>query len=334
MSATIEVRAAYVAELGPVTNIRYGPLEIAGPGGNDVLVDVEAVALDPVDTLVRSGRYATPVPLPLVLGRDLVGRVARAPDHSPFRPGQWVWANSIGHDGLQGAFADRAVVPVERCYPLPDGVSPARAVALAHPGSTAALGWFSHAGLQAGQTVLVGGGAGNVGTVAVQLAASAGARVVATASPGDAERVLAAGAEVVLDHHDPDLDVQLAHAAPAGVHIAWDTSGRMDYGLLADATATGGRILVTAAGADPALVPWARIYTRDIRVLGFVHSRSRVDQLARAAARLNAGLAAGTLTTTITEELPLSAAAEAHARMEAGEVRGRIVLRPRLTPAR
>lgn len=328
MSATIEVTAAYVTELGPAENIRYGPLEIAGPGGNDVLVDVAAVALDPVDTLVRSGRYATPVPLPLVLGRDLVGRIARAPGHSPFRPGQWVWANSIGHDGLQGAFADRAVVPVERCYPLGDGVDPARAVALAHPGSTAALGWFCHARLQAGQTVLVGGGAGNVGTAAVQLAAGAGATVIATASVGDTERVLAAGAATVLDHHGPDLAARLAQAAPTGVHIAWDTSGRMDYGLLADATATGGTILVTAAGTEPAPVPWARLYTRDIHVIGFVHSRARIDQLARAAAYVNAGLAAGTLTTNSTEELPLSAAADAHARMEAGEVRGRIVLRP------
>ncbi|MPV49860.1 zinc-binding dehydrogenase [Pseudactinotalea sp. HY160] len=328
MPATIEVTAAYVSELGPVENIRYGPLEVAAPGGNDVLVDVEAVALDPVDTLVRSGRYPTAVPLPLVLGRDLVGRVAFAPAHTPFRTGQWVWANSIGHDGLQGAFADRAVVPAERCYPLADGADPARAVALAHPGSTAALGWFSHGGLRAGQTVLVGGGGGNVGTAAVVLAAGAGARIVATASPRDAGRVLAAGADVVLDHHEPDLGARLAGVVPTGVDIAWDTSGRMDYGTLADVTAPGGRILVSAAGPEPAPVPWARIYTRDIDVVGFVNSRARVDQLARAAARLNAGLAAGTLTADVTEVLPLSEAADAHRRMEAGQVRGRIVLRP------
>ncbi|MGP4017579.1 alcohol dehydrogenase catalytic domain-containing protein [Saccharopolyspora sp. 5N708] len=102
------MRAAYVERLGGVDEIRVGelPEPVAGPG--DVLVDVVATSANPVDTFVRSGLYVTPVPLPLALGRDVVGRVAS--DAVGFRAGEWVWCNSLGHDGRQGAAAERAAV--------------------------------------------------------------------------------------------------------------------------------------------------------------------------------------------------------------------------------
>lgn len=137
--------------------------------------------------------------------------------------------------------------------------------------------------MRAGQTVLVGGGAGNVGEAAVRLAAAAGLRVVATASGEGIGRARDAGAAVVVDHTDPQAHVPLP---------------------------------VSAAS------------THDISLVGFVISNATVADLADAAVEINHRLAGGTLTARITDVLPLSRAAEAHRLMEAGGVRGRIVLTP------
>src|SRR5690625_4353443 len=181
MSKELHVQAAFVRELGAPSKIEVGELNIAGPGGNEVVVGVAEVCVNPVDTFVRSGRFPTPVPLPLVLGRDLVGKVEWAPKFSRFSVGDRVWACTLGHGGRQGSFATRAVVPEDRLYPILDDVSYKNVAAIVHPGTTAALAWFEHAGLRAGQTVFVGGAAGNVGAAAVEMARWAGARVIASA---------------------------------------------------------------------------------------------------------------------------------------------------------
>ncbi|HEY9472538.1 MAG TPA: alcohol dehydrogenase catalytic domain-containing protein, partial [Mycobacteriales bacterium] len=156
-----EMAAAYITGLGPPEVIRFGRLPMPTVGPTDVLVRVETVAVNPVDTFIRSGAYQTPTPFPFVIGRDLVGSVVTADvGTTGFTPGTRVWANSLGHGGRQGPSAEYAVVAADRLYRLPDGVDPVVAVACLHPAATAHLGLFEHAGLRAGQTVYVGGGAG------------------------------------------------------------------------------------------------------------------------------------------------------------------------------
>ncbi|MFC8858990.1 alcohol dehydrogenase catalytic domain-containing protein, partial [Streptomyces sp. NPDC057144] len=211
------MRAAYIDAVGPADAIRYGELPVPSVGPTDVLVRVSAVAADPVDTFVRSGAYATSLPTPFVVGRDLVGEVAATgPGAAGLAVGQRVWCNSLGHGGRQGSFAQYATVAAERLYPVPTGVDEEHLVAAAHPAASAWLALFRHGRLRAGETVYVGGGAGNVGGAAVSLAARAGARVVATARARDAEAVRELGAAEVLDHHAPDLGERLRAAAPDG----------------------------------------------------------------------------------------------------------------------
>lgn len=324
------MEAAYVEELGPVGTVRFGRLPVPRPGPTDVLVRVHAVAADPVDTLVRSGRFPTPTPFPFVLGRDLAGAVAEVgAGVAGFAPGDRVWANSLGHGGRQGSFAGYAVVPADRLYHLPAGVDPEEMVALAHPAATAWLALFPHARVSAGETVLVGGGAGNVGESAVRLAAAAGLRVIATAHGDGVARVRRAGAEVVLDHRDPDLPERVRAAAPGGLDVHWDTSGHHDLGAAVSLMRRGGRILLTAAGPEPRVpLPVTAAYTKDVSLLGLAISNASADALAASARALNRRVADGTLVARITERLPLSATAEVHRRLEAGEVRGRLVLRP------
>lgn len=318
--------AAYVTELGPVENILVGAVPVPPRGPADVLVAVAASAVDPVDTLVRAGTYATPVPLPLVLGRDLVGTVVDAPSSTGFGLGERVWCNSLGHAGRQGAAAQYAVVPADRLYRLPDDVDPFTAVAVVHPAATAYLGLVVHAGVRPGQAVFVGGGAGNVGRAAVAMAALGGARVLASARRADHDECRRLGADVVLDFTSPTFGAELLDAVPGGVDVFWETSGHHDLTLAARATRPGGRVVLTAAGAGEAGLPVREVYTRGVALLGVVISRAAATDLADAAGLVNAMLATGRLDVRGLEVLPLADAAAAHRRIEHGEVRGRLVL--------
>ncbi|MEU3567978.1 NADPH:quinone reductase [Kitasatospora sp. NPDC036755] len=316
--------AAYVDRLGSPEEIRHGALPAPRPRPDEVLVDVLATTVNPVDTFVRSGQYRTALTFPFVIGRDAVGVVAETgAEVSGFAPGDRVWCNSLGHDGRQGAAAERAVVAADRLYHLPPGVEPAAALAVVHPGATAWLALFRHGGLRPGETVLVAGAAGNVGSALVVLAAGAGARVIATAARHDLAYCRGLGAAEALDYADPRLADHLASLCPRGVDVHLDTSGRNDLGTAVDLLAPRGRIVLLAGARTRPVLPAGALYTKDGSVRGFVISRATTDELAGAADALNRLLPTGRLRARSTETLPLPAAAEAHRRMEAGELRGR-----------
>lgn len=322
------MRAAYIDSVGPADVIRHGDLPVPPVGPTDVLVRVEAVAVNPVDTFVRSGAYATPLPFPFVVGRDLVGEVALAGTGAAgFAPGQRVWCNSLGHAGRQGSCAQYATVAAERLYAAPPDIAGEHLVAAAHPAASAWLALFRHGRLRPGETVYIGGGAGNVGGAAVALAARAGARVVATARAEDAAAVRYLGAAEVLDHHSPDLVEQARRAAPDGYDVHLDTSGR---GALADAVdllAHGGRLVaMVGLGKGAAELPVGRLYTRDASIVGFAVSNATSADLAAAAEGVVRLLRDAPWRPRVADRLPLSMTAEAHRRLEAGEVRGRLVL--------
>jgi NADPH:quinone reductase-like Zn-dependent oxidoreductase len=324
------MRAAWIDALGPAGSIRYGELPVPVPGPSDVLVRVAAVAVNPVDTFVRSGTYRTPMSFPFVVGRDLAGTVAAAgPGAAGFAAGEAVWCNSLGHGGRQGAAAEYAVVPADRLYRLPRGTGPVAAAAVAHPAATAYLALTVHASLRAGETVYIAGGAGHVGGAAILLAARAGGRVIASASAADLGYCRSLGAEAALDYRAPDLAKRLRDAAPGGVDVHLDTSGQQDLALAVDTLAPRGRIVVMSGIAARAELPTGPLYTRDGRVTGFAISNATIPELAAAAARINQLLADGSLAPRNVEILPLAAAAEAHRRLETGQARGtRLILRP------
>lgn len=319
--------AAFVDALGPPESIRYGDLPAPVPGPGEVLVDVLATTVNPVDTFVRAGSYRTEVSFPLVVSRDLVGRVAAGANG--FATGDLVWCNSLGHAGRQGAAAEQAVVAADRLYRLPDGVDPVDAVAVVHPAGTAYLALFTHGRLRAGETVLVAGSGGNVGSALVTFAASAGARVVATASAQDAGHCAELGADTVLDYADPELPQRIQRACPDGVDVHLDTSGTNDLATAVGLLAPRGRIVLLAGAAARPVLPAGDLYTKDCSIVGFVISRATAGELADAAAAINDLLATGRLRPRRTELHPLSAAAATHARMERGELNGkRVVLVP------
>lgn len=315
------VRAAFVEQFGPASEIRYGELPAPVPGPTDVLVDVLATTVNPVDVLVRTGTYRTDVPFPFVLGRDLVGRVA-TPSQG-FAAGELVWCNSLGHAGRQGAAAEQAVVPADRLYRLPADVDPIEAVAVLHPAATAHLALY-HARLRAGETVLIVGGAGNVGSALITCAVEAGAKVLTLASLGDREYCEGLGATAAFDFTDSVSRHSIARVHSGRIDVYVDTAGFPSLAYATGLLAHRGRIVLLAESKydETPPLPVRDLYTKDGSIIGFVISLATVAELADAARTVNRLLAAGRLRAREVERLPLSAAADAHSRMERREVLG------------
>jgi 2-desacetyl-2-hydroxyethyl bacteriochlorophyllide A dehydrogenase len=319
--------AAFIEQVGPPENIRFGELRISPPGPTDVLVDVLCTTVNSVDALIRSGIYRVPMAFPFVIGRDLVGQVAAVGWSTPeFRVGDLVWCNSLGHGGRQGAAAEQAVVPADRLYHLPDGVAPADAVTVLHPAATAYLALFTHGRARVGETVLVAGGAGHVGSALVMMATAAGARVIATAGPRDADYCRALGAAEVFDYKDPNLLQQVRSACPRGVNVCIDTSGRNDFAFAIDVLAERGRIVVFAGSRTQPALPVIPLFQKSGSIRGFVISDATTAELAAAAREVNRLLGNGRLRSRYTERRALSDSAQMHRQLEGGELGNRRVI--------
>lgn len=322
--------AAFIRHTGGVQAIRVGQLPVPAPGPTDVLVRFAASEVNHVDLFVRSGAYATHTPFPFIIGRDLVGTVVRAGvGVAGFAAGQWVWCNSLGHAGRQGAWSQYVVVPADRLYPLPAGTPPERAAALLHGAATAHLGLQREARLRAGETLLLEGAGGAVGSAAVQMAKAMGARVIATASALDADWCAGCGADVVLDYRSDALWQQLRAAAPQGLDVWWDCSGHHHFEQVLPLLAPRARVVLASGlqGAQPVL-PVGALYTRDASLHGFAISNASAADLAAAAADINRMLAAGQLRGRVGATYSLHEAGRAQQALAQGQVRGRIVVLP------
>ena len=324
--------AAYIDALGDASVIRYGELPDPVAGAGQVLVCVEAVPVNHVDTYLRSGRWRTEVSFPLVLGRDLVGTVAAVGvGVTGVEPGQWVWTNSAGYGGRSGATAELVAAQQDRLYRLPDGADPVAFVAAVHPGATAHGALLGRARLQAGETVAVIGANGAVGLCMVQLAASCGARVVAVVRDRRAEgRLRALGAERVMVAQA----TQALAAAAEGLDLLVDTTGRVDLTTAVEDLNPRGRVVLIAGRGRLSLDLWP-LYTREIQLLGFVMSRMTATELAAAAEWINETYPQHALSVPMGTVMTFAEAGQAHALVESGQlsrtaegVVARIILRP------
>ena len=170
------MKAAYIEQTGPPGNIKYGELPEPELTGSQVLVQVKAVSVNPIDTYLRNGANYWELPMPFVIGCDLAGEVVSCgPDAVRFREGDRVWGSNQGLLGRQGTFAEYCAVDECWLYPTPDEVSDDDAVGCALVGITAHLGLFREARLQKGESVFVQGGSGGVGSMVLQMAKAAGA---------------------------------------------------------------------------------------------------------------------------------------------------------------
>lgn len=174
------------------------------PGPEEVRVAVEAAGVNPVDTYFREGSYEPPE-LPMIPGSDLAGVVDSVGEEvTEFAEGDRVFGTGLGND-RQGTYAEYAVAPTDRIAHLPEGVSFAEGAAVALVGVTAWRALVDHADLEPAETVLVHGGSGGVGHVAVQISAATGAQVLTTASEEYHAELTDLGADEPIDYGREDL---------------------------------------------------------------------------------------------------------------------------------
>lgn len=324
------MRAAFIRATGGVDAIEAGELPLPQPGPTDVLVRMQASSVNHVDLFVRSGAYRTHTPFPFVIGRDLVGAVAAlGPGVDNFAIGDLVWCNSLGHDGRQGAYAEYAVAAAERLYRVPPGVAPQAVAAVAHAAATAYLGLVREARASAGQTLLLEGGGGGVGSAVLQMAKAMGLRVVTSAAAEDQPWCLELGADTAFDYRRPDLYDAVREACPDGVDLWWDASGHNHFAQCLPLLNRKARIiLMSGLTGRNAELPVGALYTRDITLCGFAISNASIADLADAARAINRLLAAGRLASRIGATFHLADAAKAQEAMASGRLRGRIIVLP------
>src|SRR5437899_7658794 len=320
------MKAIRVHEFGDPGVLRLEEVPKPPPGPGQVLVRMHAIGVNPVETYIRAGTYALKPSLPYTPGNDGAGVVEQTGDSvTEFKLGDRVYiAGSIS-----GTYADLALCKTEQVHRLPENISFAQGAAMGTPYATAYRGLFQRAHAKPGETVLVHGASGGVGTAAVQLARAQGMRVFGTAGSDEGRRLAREqGAHEVFDHRAPDHFEQIMDATGGrGVDVIVELLANVNLGKGLSILAKGGRVAIIGSRGRVEIDP-RDMMQRDVDLRGMVMPNTPPEELASSHAALGAGLENGTLRPVIGKEFPLAEAAEAHrAVMEPGAF-GKIVLVP------
>jgi len=329
------MKAAYIKQTGPPGNIIYGELPAPKPKIAEVLVQVEAVSVNPIDTYLRAGIVPMNLPLPYVVGCDLAGKVVETGPASRFKAGDRVWASNQGLLGRQGTFAELVAVDEIWLNLIPDGITSEQAAAIALVGITAHLGLVRSAGLKPGETLFVNGAGGAVGSTVVQMARTLGARVIAaTGTDAKAAACRQLGADLVLNYATQDLVAGLKKGAPKGIDVWWETTREPNFDRIVSLLAPRGRIVIMAGREARPPFPVGPFYVKGCSLHGFAMFSFSADEQRPCAEDINRWLAAGRLKPQIDRIMPLSETAAAHRLQEQntigqkGLLTGKLVLKP------
>jgi NADPH:quinone reductase len=318
------MKAIKVTAFGGPDVLRLEEVPTPKPGPGEVLVRIHAAGVNPVETYIRAGKYARLPELPYTPGNDGAGVVEKVGgDVSEFKAGDRVYTAG----SVSGTYAEFALCKKEQVHPLPANVSFAQGAAMGTPYATAYRGLLQRAGAEPGETVLVHGASGGVGTAGVQLARARGLRVFGTAgSDQGLKLVREQGAHQVFDHRAPDHFEQIVKATGGhGVDVIVEMLANVNLGKDLTILAKSGRVVIIGSRGPVEINPRDTMQ-RDADVRGMILPNTPPAQMVSIHAALVAGLENGTLRPVIGKEFSLAEAAQAHqAVMEPGAL-GKIVL--------
>jgi NADPH2:quinone reductase len=321
------MKALVAQELSGPSGLAYTDVEDVVGNDDVVVVDVGAAGVCFPDLLLLRGEYQLRLEPPFIPGMEVAGVVRSAPYESTVKPGQRVSAFT-----MMGGYAERVVVAQESVVPTPDDVDDAQAVALLGNYYTMYFALARRGALRHGETVLILGSGGGIGTASVQIAKAMGARVIAMVHrPEATEFVESLGADVVLPLTDGWLQAVKDHTGGRGVDLVVDPIGGEAFDDAIRALATEGRLLVIgfAAGGIPT-VKVNRLLLRNVSVVGVGYGEF-VNRTPGAQSLFGFGVAklveAG-LRPPPPVRFPLSKGAEALESLAGGEVQGKLVLEP------
>jgi putative PIG3 family NAD(P)H quinone oxidoreductase len=299
------------------------------PGPGEVVLDVAAAGLNRADLLQRQGFYPPPPGASDVLGMECSGTVSAVGD------GVTGW--DVGDEGCAllsaGAYATKVALPAGQLMPVPEGVDLVTAAALPEVACTVWSNLFMVAGLRPEETLLVHGGAGGIGTFAIQLGAALGARVFTTAgTPEKRDLVRELGAEIAIDYREEDfVEVVKEHTGGKGADVILDNMGGSYLARNVTALADKGRLVIIGmqGGTKAELDINALLRKRGAIIATALRSRPAQDKAAICASVVEHVwplVADGSVRPMVHATLPLDRAGEAHALMESGEHSGKILL--------
>jgi putative PIG3 family NAD(P)H quinone oxidoreductase len=323
------MRAVIAAEPGGPEVLSVGELPDPAPGRGEVLLDVAATAVNRADLLQRMGFYPPPPGASEVLGLECSGRVAELGEGvDGWQVGDEVCALLAG-----GGYASRLVVPAGQLMPVPAGVDLVTAAALPEVACTVWANVYMAAELEPDETFLVHGGAGGIGTFAIQLVSQLGSKVFTTA--GTPEKLAACaelGADVTISYREQDfVEVVREHTDGKGVDVILDNMGAKYLGRNVEALASDGRLVVIGmqGGTKGELDLGQLMRKRGTLVSATLRSRP-VEQKSEICASVVEHVwplvADGLVKPVVHGRMPLEEIAEAHRLMEDGEHTGKILL--------
>ena len=324
------MRAVVIEQPGGPDVLRLAEVDDPpAPGPGDVVLDVAATAVNRADLAQREGRYPPPPGAPPYPGLECSGRV-RAVGTGVREPavGDEVCALLAG-----GGYAEQVLVPAGQVMPLPVGVDLVTAAALPEVACTTWSNLFMLAGLQPGEVLLVHGGASGIGTMAIQLARAAGARVLVTAgSPEKLRRCRELGADVGIDYRDEDFVTRVREETGGhGADVVLDNMGASYLGRNLDVLAPNGRLAVIGMqGGTRAEIDLGRMLRKRVALI-VTSLRARPPEEKAAICRSVVEhvwplVAAGDVRPVVDRVLPLTEAAEAQRVVEASVHVGKVLL--------
>lgn len=296
------------------------------PGAGEVLVSVRAAGVNPVDTYIRAGIYGA-LSLPYTPGMDAAGVVQSIGEGvTRVKEGDRVYTAGT----ITGAYAEQALCLEKQVYRLPDRISFQQGAGVYVPYATAYRALFLRANAQPGETVLVHGGSGGVGTAAIQIGSAAGFKVIATGGTEEGrELARRQGAAAVLDHSSKEyLGAAVAgHTAGRGFDIILEMLANVNLDEDLSALAKNGRVVVIGSRGRIEIDP-RKTMAKDASILGMTLMNTSDEELIRIHSALIAGMENGTLNPVIGKEFPLAEASRSHDAVMAPGSYGKIVLIP------
>lgn len=322
-------RAIDIPSSGGLNSLVLTEKPIPKPGYGELLIKVHAAGVNFADIKQRQGVYDMPAGAPSVPGLEISGEVVLCGlGTTRFRQSDLVCALVIG-----GGYAEYCVVPEVQCLPIPEGVSLLEAAGLPETVFTVWMAMFEQSRLSPGETVIVHGGAGGIGSTAIQMAKAAGARVLATAgSDIKCRKCLMLGAELAVNYNSEDFgDVFVKHLGESNVNIILDTVGAPYLDRNLKLLTIEGRLCYLAGdGGRKVQLDLLPIIQKRITITGASLRRRPIQEKANLAKAIEhcvwPWVKSGALRPQIGLVLPLEKAFEAHSALEDRQVIGKVIL--------
>jgi NADPH2:quinone reductase len=321
------MKAILIQQYGGPEVLKLCEIPDPTPGAGQVVVDVRAAGVNPVDTYLRSGNYPLKIPTPYVPGSDAAGVVSAVGQGvSRWKIGDRVWTIGSANGRLRDACAQKMLCNADQLYRLPERISFAQGAALHVPYASAYRALFDRAQAQPGDVVLIHGATGAVGLAAVEFAQARGCTVIGTGG-SDAGRTLLRdkGVALVLDHTRTDYLSSVKSLAPDGPNVILEMLANVNLQRDMEIAAPHGRIVIIGNRGTIEINPRLAM-GKELNIQGMQLWAAGDQPVDRACRAIVAGLEAGFLSPTIQRELPLADAAEAHRLVIDAPSGGKIVL--------